>query len=457
MRISPQYQVYSKWINPVLSGLGIGLFPYIKPDHPIEIFHILSILGILSVAMSAGRLSSYLNAAAILLASIWFYGQSLREFQGLLTFFAPFLLCFALVEAVARIQDTAQQHIHRLETINKVSRQIMMSLDTEQTLSLLNATIQNALDADTYYIGLVKDGEVHLDLFYDDGEYFNGTRIPVEGTLTGWVIRNQKELLLHDLLELAAPDGTRHFPIGKDRVSRSWMGVPLKAANVTGVIALASYAPNAFDTADMELLTNLAQHVTLALDNTIRHARVEEQARLDSLTGVYNHAYFLQRLSEQAEAALQSRIPLSLIMLDIDFFKQYNDTHGHLVGDKILHALCTAIKNNIKQSDSVGRWGGEEFVIALVGANGDQAIHVAERIGETLSKLRVEDRDQKTVAVPTVSQGIAVFPLEETDIYRLIDLADKRLYIAKARGRNQVEPAAGFWQAEITETARSGS
>jgi diguanylate cyclase (GGDEF)-like protein len=144
-------------------------------------------------------------------------------------------------------------------------------------------------------------------------------------------------------------------------------------------------------------------------------------------------------------------------MLDIDFFKQYNDTHGHLVGDKILHALCTAIKNNIKQSDSVGRWGGEEFVIALVGANGDQAIHVAERIGETLSKLRVEDRDQKTVAVPTVSQGIAVFPLEETDIYRLIDLADKRLYIAKARGRNQVEPAAGFWQAEITETARSGS
>jgi len=208
---------------------------------------------------------------------------------------------------------------------------------------------------------------------------------------------------------------------------------------------LASYKPNAFDLADMELLSSLAQHVTLALDNTIRHAQVEEQARLDSLTGVYNHGYFLKRLAEQAEETSTLETPLSLIMMDIDYFKQYNDTYGHLVGDRILKSLCIAIKQHIKQGDAVGRWGGEEFVISLPNATGEQATQVAKRISETMASLRVEDRDQRTVPVPTVSQGIAVFPNEADEIYRLIDLADRRLYVAKERGRNQIEPDVDHW------------
>jgi diguanylate cyclase (GGDEF)-like protein len=196
----------------------------------------------------------------------------------------------------------------------------------------------------------------------------------------------------------------------------------------------------------MELLSNLAQHVALALDNTIRHAEVEEQTRLDSMTGVYNHGYFLKILAEQAEESSLTQAPFSLIMLDIDYFKQYNDTFGHLLGDRILNALCTVIKQHIKQNDAVGRWGGEEFIISLPGATGLQAMQVAERIGETLQLLRVEDRDHKMVPIPTVSQGIAVFPDEADEIFRLIDLADRRLYVAKARGRNQIEPMHSHWE-----------
>jgi diguanylate cyclase (GGDEF)-like protein len=223
------------------------------------------------------------------------------------------------------------------------------------------------------------------------------------------------------------------------------MGVPLKASQIAGVIALGSYRPNTFDNADFELLSNLAQHISLALDNSIRHAQVEEQTRLDSLTGVFNHGYFLKVLGEQAEQAASRRFQLSLIMLDIDFFKQYNDKYGHLVGDRILKILCTAIRHHIKQSDAVGRWGGEEFVISLPGANPADALKIAERIGQTMATLYVEDRDQKTIPVPTVSQGIAVFPDEADEIYRLVDLADRRLYIAKERGRNQVEPHPDRW------------
>jgi diguanylate cyclase (GGDEF)-like protein len=224
------------------------------------------------------------------------------------------------------------------------------------------------------------------------------------------------------------------------------MGVPLKGENVTGVIALASYQPNAFDSADMELLSSLGQHITVALDNTIRHAHVEQQAQLDSMTGVYNHGYFLKKLAKQAMESSENKMPLSLIMLDVDFFKQYNDAYGHLVGDRILKTLCTAIKDHIKQSDAVGRWGGEEFVIALPGASGLEALQVAERIGKTMATLHVLDREQRTIPVPTVSQGIAIYPMEADEIYRLIDLADRRLYIAKERGRNQIEPGISHWQ-----------
>jgi diguanylate cyclase (GGDEF)-like protein len=259
------------------------------------------------------------------------------------------------------------------------------------------------------------------------------------------VIKNQKELFLPDLRKEVLLDGVTNFVIGKDKTSLSWMGVPLKAANVTGIIALGSYAPNAFNQADMELLSNLAQHVTLALDNTIRHTQVEQQTRLDSLTGVYNHGYFLKRLEEQAEEAVITKTPLGLIMLDIDYFKLYNDTFGHLVGDQILTALCTVIKQHIKQQDAVGRWGGEEFIISLPGATGPQAVQVAQRIGETMKLLKVEDRHKNMLPIPTVSQGIAVFPDEADQIFQLIDIADRRLYIAKERGRNQIEPVENHW------------
>jgi len=430
------------WLYSITSIIGLGVLIYILPPHLDELFYIMIIFGIVGVAIVSGRYQAYIIMVGILAVSLPNRVQYLVNVENILEYLMPFVVCMVALEAILRIKDTTQQHIHRLETINKVSRQIMLSLNTEQTMSLLTAAIQDALEADTYFIGIVKDNEIHLNLFYDDGEYFNGTRVPLEGTLSGWVIRNQKELFLLDLRDDVKLEGVENFVIGKEKTSLSWMGVPLKAANVTGIIALGSYKPNAFDRADMELLSNLAQHVTLALNNTIQHAQVEEQARLDSLTGVYNHGYFLKKLAEQAEESSATNIPLSLIMLDIDYFKQYNDTYGHLVGDRILNTLCSAIKQHIKQADAVGRWGGEEFIISLPGATGAQALLVAQRIGQTMAALRVEDREQRTVPVPTVSQGIAVFPNEADEIYRLIDLADRRLYVAKERGRNQVEPEA---------------
>jgi diguanylate cyclase (GGDEF)-like protein len=227
--------------------------------------------------------------------------------------------------------------------------------------------------------------------------------------------------------------------VGKDKNSLSWIGVPMTSRSFKGVLALASYQPNAFNRSDVELLANLAQHAALALDNAVRHAEVEERARLDSMTGVLNHGHFLQVLQRQADEARSSGNPLSLIMLDVDHFKQYNDTHGHLIGDKVLIQLCETIRAHIKSTDAVGRWGGEEFVISLPGARGAHAQCVAERISKTMRTLIVNGREGLKILPPTVSQGIAIFPHETDDIYKLIDLADQRLYVAKNRGRDQIE------------------
>ena len=190
----------------------------------------------------------------------------------------------------------------------------------------------------------------------------------------------------------------------------------------------------------------MAQHAAGAIDNTYHHAQVELQSHLDSLTDVYNHGYFLRLLESHINKARQECEPLSVIMLDIDFFKRYNDTYGHLSGDEILRNLCNIIKSHLKRTDVVGRWGGEEFAISLPTANGKQAQQIAERIRTSMLQLSMHEYERTNIPMPTVSQGIAVYPLEADDAIKLIDLADKRLYIAKERGRNQVEPDETYWE-----------
>jgi diguanylate cyclase (GGDEF)-like protein len=228
----------------------------------------------------------------------------------------------------------------------------------------------------------------------------------------------------------------------------------MRGASVDGIISIGSYHPNAFDRGDLELLTALAQHAAQALDNTHQHEQVERRSQLDSLTGAYNHGNFLRLLQAQVDqVALEGR-PLSLIMLDVDHFKQYNDSYGHLVGDEVLTSLTGAMKQHIKSTDAVGRWGGEEFVISLPNASGSQAQQIAVRIRDTMATLAVRGTDQKTtIPAPTVSQGLAVFPQEAANLVDLIHLADQRLYVAKGRGRNQIEPDPA--QAELAPQTES--
>ncbi len=439
-----------KWIIAVISGLGLGLIAIYIPRQIYSLFYILCLLTAIIIAIINGRGPTFLMigiVSATTLLALYKYPfnwLTLFEAVGLL------VVSVAVSETYFLLSEMMYRRILRLAEINDFARKIAASLETEQVMSLLSAAIQDSMDADTYFLGLVDGNDyLQLDLFYDDGEYFAPERIPLAGSLSGWVIRNEQPLFLPDLRHEPDLEGVQMRIVGKNKISLSWMGVPIHTAHYKGVIGVASYRPNAFDRMDMQLLENLAQQAAFALDNAHHLSEVEYQSHLDSLTGVYNHGYFLKMLSKNAEQRRSNQSPLSVIMLDVDFFKQYNDTYGHLFGDSVLQSLVSAIRSHIKSTDFVGRWGGEEFAVALPGANGQQALMVARRIQKTMSEMKLNHLEKGKVPAPTVSQGIAVFPLETDDIFKLIDIADQRLYIAKERGRNQVEPDEKFWEATI--------
>jgi diguanylate cyclase (GGDEF)-like protein len=439
-----------KWLIALITGVGLGLIAVYMPSQIYSLFYILCLLSVIIISIINGRGPTFLMIGIVSFVAL--LSMDMEPFQWTTMFQALGLpiISLAISETYLRLSDMMYRRILRLAEINDFARKIASSLETEQVLSLLSASVQDTMDADTYIIGLVVENNyLQLDLFYDDGEYFPPEKIPLQGTLSGWVINNDHSLFLPDLRHEPELEGVQLKIIGINKTSLSWMGAPIHTSHYKGILAVASYQPNAFDKMDMQLLENLAQQAAFALDNAHHHTEVEYQSQLDSLTNVYNHGFFLKTLSKNAEQRRTNQSPLSIIMLDVDFFKQYNDTYGHLFGDTVLQSLVNTIRSHIKNTDFVGRWGGEEFVIALPGANGQQALMVARRIQKTMSDMKLNHQEKGKVPAPTVSQGIAIFPLETDDIYKLIDKADQRLYVAKERGRNQVEPDEKYWERTI--------
>jgi diguanylate cyclase (GGDEF)-like protein len=332
-----------------------------------------------------------------------------------------------------------------MAVLNEVARAISSTIEMEPLLDLIYRQLSRVISTDTYFVGLFNSQEQALEMpiVIDDGQRFPATRVPLGNGLASVVIRERRPLLVRRLSEQMDSLPVKPVVLGHDRLSESWLGVPMMSGEqILGLLAVASYRPNAFGDDDVVLLLSIAGQAAMAVDNARHHAQVEEQARRDSLTGVFNHSYLLQRLGEEVERGQQEGRPVSLIMLDIDYFKTYNDTYGHAIGDMALCLTVQAIRAHVKATDTVGRWGGEEFGIVLPGAGTDEAVQVAERVRQTLAELVLSDEAGGRLPNPTVSQGIATFPGQASNANQLVSLADKALYVAKSRGRDQVVVSA---------------
>jgi len=189
------------------------------------------------------------------------------------------------------------------------------------------------------------------------------------------------------------------------------------------------------------MLIMLANQAGLAIENSQLYEKTALRAHSDYLTDLWNHGYFQAILQSELEKARAAKTPLTLIMLDIDDFKVYNDSLGHQAGDSILKQLGALLKNQSRKMDYVCRYGGEEFTIILPGTEKKEAYLIAERLRQDIEKqgfIHEEILPQKKL---TVSIGLAAFPENGLNPSELIAASDKALYQAKNKGKNNTATA----------------
>jgi diguanylate cyclase (GGDEF)-like protein/PAS domain S-box-containing protein len=159
----------------------------------------------------------------------------------------------------------------------------------------------------------------------------------------------------------------------------------------------------------------------------------------DDLTRIYNHRFFIQQLTLEVERQKRYPSPLSLLMIDIDYFKEYNDHNGHLAGDEALKNIALLIQHGVRQSDIVARYGGEEFAAILVNTGKEKAMEIAERVRKIIADARFPNEKDQPNGDLTVSIGVATVSPSISTLTDLIREADHALYRAKRAGRNRIE------------------
>jgi diguanylate cyclase (GGDEF)-like protein len=188
--------------------------------------------------------------------------------------------------------------------------------------------------------------------------------------------------------------------------------------------------------ADDEKFDILANQFALGFKRAVLYKKVQELAITDSLTQALSRRYFIERFDEEIERSKKFNLNFSLLIVDIDRFKEYNDRYGHLVGDVILREVSATIKAGIREIDLIGRYGGDEFLLLLTETDKNGARFVAERIRESIEARQFQAYDESLKG--TISVGISCFPEDSHYWQGLIEKADKALYQAKQAGRNRV-------------------
>jgi diguanylate cyclase (GGDEF)-like protein len=215
--------------------------------------------------------------------------------------------------------------------------------------------------------------------------------------------------------------------------------VPLKAKNKTiGVLLVDNiFTKQPITKNDIRILSMFANQAGLAIENSHIYEKTVSISNSDSLTNLINHGHFQYLLSKNIKHMAKLKKPLSLVMIDIDNFKYFNDTLGHPIGDKVLINIAKLLKKTCRSADIVARYGGEEFAVILLDTNKTSAWGLAERFRQVVEKFNFSGEDILPNKNLTISLGLASFPEDASEKERLISKADIALYEAKKAGKNR--------------------
>jgi diguanylate cyclase (GGDEF)-like protein len=221
--------------------------------------------------------------------------------------------------------------------------------------------------------------------------------------------------------------------------AQSAMLVPMIThGKTTGLLLAESPRKGAFENQDENFLSVLARSAAMALENSILHRKTEELTIIDELTGVNNYRYFVEKIKEEKRRAVRYDLALSLIMIDIDWFKKFNDNYGHEVGNQVLVGLTGVIGKCIRDVDILCRYGGEEFIVILPQTVEREAHKIAERIRTEVEQAEFGGGDNIPTLKLTVSVGVSSYPENRRNEDDLINAVDQALYRAKGSGKNTV-------------------
>ena len=397
--------------------------------------------------LSAGRVVAGIALAGFLLLAFGFAVAVSRSLQGQIGRFLAGARRLAAGDFSTEVPIEGNDEFAALgEEFNKMSRQLEVRLEElrqerarlEDSIRRIGETLGSALDRDSLLEILVRTAVDAVGADCGRATARDGGDTALRQRAAAGELAGFGEAI--QTAELLAQESGRAEETTHD--GRSAMAFPLSSepGEVSALVSVAR-AGRPFSQRERELFNYLARQAAVSLENVDLHELVQRQAVTDELTGLFNHRRFQEVISSEVERARRFGHSLGLIMLDIDDFKQVNDTFGHQQGDLVLREIGRVLRENSREIDLPARYGGEELAVALPETDLEGAYNLAERIRAAIAELEIPRTDGGGMLPVTASFGVAALPESAAERRSLIGAADAALYRAKRAGKNRTERA----------------
>lgn len=329
--------------------------------------------------------------------------------------------------------------VRDLSLLYEIGQGVNSTIESEELYRTISDLLQQRLKLDKFAI-LIKDetGEtlqVKAAYGFHDNDRIMEMNFRVGEGVTGEAVVTGETIYVKDTTK---EERFLHYK-GERIVEGSFLSTPLIfKKDVLGVINFHRPKVDAFTDEEIRLLKLVANQIALAVENAKLYTKARELSVKDELTGLYNRRHFQTVLQIEWKRAVRFHRSLSLLMIDADHFKKLNDTYGHPQGDKILRELSALLKRNIREIDTLARFGGEEFIVLLPDTDKKGAISVGEKLRRIVEAHRFMEGAGQTNIPVSISVGVSSYPDDVRELDDLIDHADIALYDAKDAGRNRV-------------------
>lgn len=340
-------------------------------------------------------------------------------------------------ESIDSLTKLLERRNEELASMIEIGKALTSCLDIHAILETIMKQVERLIKPKNWSLLLVdsESGDLIFEIAVSSvSEQLKGIRLERGKGIAGWVAQHGLPLLIPDVSK--DERFLEHFDKELLFTTRSIVCVPMKIKDqVIGVIELInSYEEMFFDESDILLISAIADFAAIAIENARNYKRINELVITDDLTGLYNSRHFGQLIENELKRACRYGETFSLIFLDLDHFKSINDTHGHLVGSRMLSEFGKLVGRNIRVSDLAARYGGDEFAIILPHTGKEQAVNMADNLLNAMKVTRFASDDNISIKM-TASFGVATFPDDSDCRAGLIKAADCAMYDAKADGR----------------------